>query len=196
MAASGHLYSDQNGRLWSLGSGGVLTALAGSSVDLSAAAVTLPAAQILASMLEEQVQRVATVTIPTAAVLALNATPVTLVAAPGASKTLIFEGAVLHKPAGTAYGNVAAGDDLALKYTDGSGIDVGVAEMTGFADQTTAQTRFILPQTGALAAGTVSDFVPVANAALVAHMLTGEITDGTSDFIVRVYYRIVPTVLP
>lgn len=135
------------------------------------------------------------VTLSNAQVLALNATPVTLVAAPGAGRYLEFVGATLYKPAGTAYANIAVGEDLAVKYTDGSGLDVAVAEMTGFADQTTAQLRHINPQTGALAAGTVSDYTPVANAALVAHMLTGEIDTGTSAFRLRVFYRVLQSVL-
>lgn len=157
--------------------------------------VISPVRKIGTGELQEGVLQHVDVTLTAAQVLALNATPRTLVAAPGAGKALIFEGAVLTKAAGTAYGGIAAGEDLAIKYTDGSGEDVGVAEMTGFADQTTAQVRYIRPQAGALAAGTVSDIVPVANAALVAHMLVGEITTGDSDFKFRVYYRVVPTVL-
>ena len=45
-------------------------------------------------------------TITSAQVLALFATPRTLVAAPGANKALILEGAVFYKPAGTAYASV------------------------------------------------------------------------------------------
>lgn len=133
------------------------------------------------------------VQLSSAQILALNATPITLIAAPGASKALIFEGAVIHKPAGTAYAGIAAGEDLALKYTDASGAEVGQCEMTGFADQATAQARYIRPHT---AASGVSSITPVANAALVAHMLTGEITTGDSVFNLRIFYRIVPTVLP
>lgn len=135
------------------------------------------------------------VTITTAQVLALNATPVSLIAAPGASKAIIFEGAVVHKPAGTAYAGVAAGEDLGIKYTNGSGLEVAACEMTGFADQTTAQTRFIRARVAAQAAGAVSDLAVVANAALVAHMLVGEITTGDSDFLLRIYHRVVDTVL-
>lgn len=126
-------------------------------------------------------------------ILALNATPITLIAAPGANKALIFEGAVIHKPAGTAYGGIAAGEDLAIKYTDASGLDVGEVELTGFADQTTAQTRYINPVVQGTAP--VSSFAPVANAALVAHILSGEITTGNSAFNLRIFYRIVDTVL-
>lgn len=133
------------------------------------------------------------VTLTAAQILELNAEPVELVPAPGANKALIFEGAVIHKPAGTAYAGVAAGEDLAIKYTDDSGLDVGECEMTGFADQTTAQSRFIRPVVQGTAP--ISSFTPVANAALVAHMLAGEITTGDSVFRFRVYYRIVDTVL-
>jgi hypothetical protein len=126
-------------------------------------------------------------------VLALNATPISLVAAPGAGKALIFDGAVIHKPAGTAYAGIAAGEDMSVKYTNGSGLDVATCEATGFLDQTTAQSRYVLPRTGALAAGTVSDITPVANAALVLHMLSGEITTGDSVLNIRCFYRTVPT---
>lgn len=132
------------------------------------------------------------VTIPTASILTLNATPFSLIPAPGANKAIIFEGAMVHKPAGTAYAGIAAGEDLAFRYTDGSGTQVGAVETTGFMDQATAQSRYARPFT---AASAVSDLTPVANAALVAHMLTGEITTGTSNVLLRIFYRIVDTVL-
>ena len=141
-------------------------------------------------------ERYVDVTITTGQLLALNATPIEVVAAPGPNKAVIFEGAVLHKPAGTAYAAIAAGEDLSFKYTNGSGLEVAVVETTGFLDQATAQTRYARPQTGAIAAGTVSSVTPVANAALVLQLLVGEITTGDSALIVRVFYRVVPTVLP
>ena len=137
------------------------------------------------------------VTITTAQLLALNATPRTIVAAPGANKALIFKGAVIHKPAGTAYAGIAAGEDLSIKYTNSSGLEVGVCETTGFLDQATAQTRFCAPSlaTATGGAGINTSITPVANAALVLMLLTGEIITGTSALILRVYYRVVPTVL-
>jgi hypothetical protein len=132
------------------------------------------------------------VTIPTAGVLTLNATPVTVLAAPGANLAHIVEGVVIHKPAGTAYAAVASGDDLSLSYTDASGLEVGRCEMTGFADSTGVQTRYI---NAYRAASAVSSITPVANAVIAAHMLTGEITTGSSDFILRIFHRIVATVL-
>lgn len=132
------------------------------------------------------------VTVTSAQLLALNATPKTIVAAPGANLALIFEGMVAYKAAGTAYAGVAAGEDLSVKYTDASGAEVAQCEVTGFLDQATAQTRYVRAQ--AAASGN-SAITPVANAALVLHMLTGEIITGNSDLKLRVYYRVVPTVL-
>jgi hypothetical protein len=126
------------------------------------------------------------VTVTSAQMLALNATPVALVAAPGSGRALIFEGAVLYKAAGTAYSGVATGEDLSIKYADASGAALAGCEATGFFDQATAQTRYVR---AAGAASGVSDVTPVANAALVLHMLTGEITTGTSDLVVEVLYR-------
>lgn len=133
------------------------------------------------------------VTISSAELLALNATPKQLVAAPGANLALVFEGAVAFYDYGTAaYAGIAAGEDLSVKYTDGSGAAVGGCETTGFLDGTADATRYILPTA---AASGVSQITPVANAALVAHLLSGEITTGDSPIKMRVYYRVVPTVL-
>jgi len=153
---------------------------------------SVPGPRILGSTAMNLPLQYVDVAIAAAAVLTLNATPVTLVAAPGAGFTLVFDLALVHKPAGTAYAGVAAGEDLAIKYTDASGLEVGEVETTGFVDQTTAQTRVIRPHT---AASLVSSFTPVANAPLVAHMLTGEITTGDSPLRFRVFYRVLPTVL-
>jgi hypothetical protein len=111
------------------------------------------------------------VTITSAQLLALNATPITLVSAPGSGKALEFVSAVVYKPAGTAYAGIAGGEDLAIKYTDGSGAQVNTSlETTSFLDQTTAQLRITRP--------IVTEVVPVANAALVLQLLVGEITTG------------------
>jgi hypothetical protein len=134
------------------------------------------------------------VTITSAQVLALNATPVTVVAAPGAGFANIFEGAVAITDGGTAYAGIAAGEDLSFKYTNGSGQELGVIETTGWLDQTTAQVRYCRPQTGAISAGTVSSITPVANAVIVAQFLSGEITTGNYPIKLRIFFRTVPTV--
>jgi hypothetical protein len=133
------------------------------------------------------------VTISSAELLALNATPKELVPAPGAGFALVLDGVVAHKPANdTAYDGIAAGEDISIRYTDGSGTELAEIEATGFLDQTTVQTRFAYPYR---AASGVSSVTPTANAAIVAHMLTGEIATGDGDLKMRVFYRILPTTL-
>jgi len=133
------------------------------------------------------------VTVSSAALLALFATPKQLVAAvPG--QAIIFEGAVAYMPYnGTAYAGVALGEDLSIKYTDGAGLEVAQCETTGFLDQTTNQLRHIRPQAAAAAA--ISSITPVPNSPLVLHLLVGEITTGNSVLRLRVYYRLVPATL-
>lgn len=135
---------------------------------------------------------VATTEITSAQVLALNATPRAIVAAPGAGFAIVPIRMAIHKPAGTAYAAIAAGDDLVAKYTDASGAQCSsVVEATGFLDQTTAETR-VVGMPGATGA-TAGSYEPVANAAVVLHMLTGEVTTGDSSLHVRVWYDVIPT---
>lgn len=132
------------------------------------------------------------VTVTSAQLLALHATPQQILAAPGANLAIILEGVVVFKAAGTAYAGIAAGEDLAINYTNGAGVQLTSVETTGFLDQATAQTRYAPSYR---AASGVADITPAANAALVMQLLSGEITTGTSDLKLRVYYRVVPTVL-
>ena len=81
------------------------------------------------------------VLVSSAQLLSMFATPVEIVPTPGANFGLVFEGAQLHKPAGTAYAGIAAGEDLTIKYTNQAGAEVGSAETTGFLDQATAQLQ-------------------------------------------------------
>jgi hypothetical protein len=132
-------------------------------------------------------------TVTSAQLLALNATPQTIITAPPAGFALIPTRMLIHKPAGVAYAGIAVGEDLVLKYTNGSGAQItGVIETTGFLDQATAQTRVVgMPgSTGS----TASDYTPVSAAAAVLHLLTGEIITGDQPLYVRVWYDIVPTV--
>lgn len=133
-----------------------------------------------------------TTTITSTQLLALFATPRAIVPAPGANLATLFLGAMVYKPAGTAYAGIAAGEDLSIKYTDASGLEVSQCETTGFLDQASAQTRWMRPHG---AASGVNDLTPIANAVLVMQLLVGEIITGTSPLVVRVVYRVLPTVL-
>lgn len=131
--------------------------------------------------------------ITSAQLLALNATPRTVVVAPPAGLAIVPRKVQVYKPAGTAYAGIAAGEDLVLKYTNAAGQQCSsVIEATGFLDQATAQHRMaFLPGTSGATAG---DINPVPASAVVMHLLTGEITTGTSDLFVRVWYDLVDTV--
>ena len=129
-------------------------------------------------------------TVTSAELLALNATPQTLVPAPGAGFALILVGLMLQKPAGVAYGGIAAGEDLSVKYTDGSGAEVGQCETTGFLDDTGNQLRYVVPHA---AASGDSAITPVDNAALVLHLLVGEIITGDQPLNWECLYQIVDT---
>lgn len=135
---------------------------------------------------------VAETVVTSAQVLALNATAIAVVPAPGVNKAIVPQLVAIRKPAGTAYAGVAAGEDLVLKYTDASGAQCsGAIETTGFLDQTTEELRItgFVGSTGV----TPGSVEPVANAAVVLHLLVGEITTGDSNLIVRVEYKIIPT---
>jgi hypothetical protein len=125
--------------------------------------------------------------ITSAQLLALNATPIEVIAAQGANKAIIPLQVKVYKPAGTAYSGIAAGEDLVLKYTNASGaIASSTIETTGFLDQTTAQVR--------VGGTSLANVTPVANAAIVAHLLAGEITTGDSDLYIEVIYTVTDVV--
>lgn len=131
-------------------------------------------------------------TVTSAQVLALNATPITIIPAPVTGYAIVVNKVIIRHGTGTAYAGIAAGEDLVLKYTNASGAQCSaVIETTGFLDQTTAQIR--CANSPSSTGTTTSDFAPVDNAAVVLHLLSGEVTTGTFDLIVLVDYDIIPT---
>lgn len=126
--------------------------------------------------------------VTSAQLLALNATPVEIVAAPPSGYFIAPEDLVFYKPAGTAYAGIAAGEDLSVKYTNAAGLELAGVEATGFLDQATAQVRHCRAYR---AASSVSGVTPV-NGALVLHMLVGEITTGDTVLRVRTFFRVLP----
>lgn len=131
-----------------------------------------------------------TTTITSAQLLALFTTPIAIVPAPGVGFANVVNRITIHKPAGTAYAGVALGEDLVAKYTGAAGAQIsGVIETTGFLDSAGVQTRVVggLGSTGA----TASDIALVDNAAVVLHLLAGDVITGTAPLYVRVSYDVV-----
>lgn len=127
-------------------------------------------------------------TISTAQLLALNATPQTIVAAPGALKYLTLEHLHLWLDYNSAaYAGIAAGEDLSVKYTNGSGAEAARVETTGFLDATADAHRIVRP-TASISA--VADVTPVVNSPLVLCLLSGEITTGNSPLKYSVTYAV------
>lgn len=137
------------------------------------------------------VQR-AYVEITPAQLRALRATPITLVAAPGAGK--FVELVAMH--AWLDYGTTAhnaptnANDDISARYTDGNGTQVATLEATGFVNATADQHRIVNATSGA--PNSPAQYTPVENAALVAHNSGGAEYGGTGDspLKIEVFYRV------
>jgi hypothetical protein len=144
---------------------------------------------------QEVIGRSITVFVTSAQLLALNATPISIVPAPGAGRFTMVKKWMAYKPAGTAYAGVAAGEDLVLKYTDASGAQVASPiEATGLLDSAAAQTAWAATK-GSADNATPASALAVANAAIVAHLLVGEITTGDTGVFIKVWYDEYPMVL-
>jgi hypothetical protein len=166
-------------------SSGNLTATAGSvgTAELANNAVT-------SAKLDIGTIQTATVSITNAEMLALRATPKTLVAAPGAGYVHQFISAILFFDYTGAYTETA--DNMAIRYTDGSGVIVSQAiEATGFVDATADTMTTAVQKIDVIAAKSGSE-----NKALVLHNTgDGEYGGGNASNAVRVtvMYRTVAT---
>lgn len=123
------------------------------------------------------------VTLTNANMVALRATPISLVAAPGAGKYLQFIKAELFFDYTAAYGETT--DDLGVKYTNGTGAQVS---------QTLDATGFLTATADAYATIAAASCPMTANAPLVLHNLgDGEYTGGNASNVVKVrtWYRVI-----
>lgn len=130
----------------------------------------------------------AIVELSSAQVKALAATPITLVAAPGANKMLEFVSAVLILDKGTAYDDAAADGNLVIRYTDGSGVIVSAEiEADAFIDSAADAVTRAIPVNNAIVAAAATGCV---NQALVLHNNGNEFTTGTGVLQVNITYRL------
>jgi len=160
---------------------------AGAIAEVAGAAGDLIPVQVIAGTVIATDTGIATaeVTVTTGQLLALNAVPKQLIAAPGVGKAIIVEDVQLMLDFNTVgYAGIAAGEDLSVKYTDGAGAEIAQVEATGFLDAVADEFRHVRPASAAA-------IEPVANAAVVLHMLVGEIITGNSPLKVRIRYRTV-----
>lgn len=139
---------------------------------------------------EDSALQTTTVTISSAEMLALHATPKELLPAPGAGYANVLEGAVLFLDYNSAaYAGIAAGEDLEIRYTNGTGQLIATIETAStFLDATSDQLRYVQP-------GSATFITPVADAAIVIWLASGEIITGDSPLKVKLYYRVIPAAL-
>lgn len=142
---------------------------------------TLTAPVFASSPTGDGVLQWAEVAITNAQMLALRATPKTLVAAPGAGKVIEFVQALILFDYTGAY--TETDDNLAVKYTDGSGAIISEAiEATGFVDATADSLIKVERAASAVLAKTAAE-----NKAIVLHNTgNGEWGGGNAANAVRV----------
>lgn len=169
------------------------TILAGKIVgDISASAGSIGTTELASNAvttakLDVSTIQYAEVSIAAAAIATLRATPVTLVAAPGAGKVLEFISAAFILDY-TAPGFTESSDNLAVKYENGSGAAASeTIECTGFIDQTADTMTVGVAKNDVIVAKTGCE-----NKALVLHNTgDGEFGgSGGSALRVKVAYRV------
>lgn len=128
-----------------------------------------------------------TTTIANAAVRTMNATPVTIIEAPPAGYAI--ENVRINAKyvyATAAFDSVGSGDDLEIRYTDGSGTKVANdIETTGWLDQTSDGYRLSGP--------VLTSMTPLAATKVVARFAGGEVygAAGGGSLVIKAVYDII-----
>lgn len=162
---------------------GASQAIANGGVDTA----QLAADAVTTAKLDPTVINFAEVTLTSAQVKALKASPITLVAAPGADLAVVPVAVNLVVNYGGTNAFTETADDLSIGYaTDG---EIKEIESTGLIGETNDEWRYITFEHA-------ETFIPAENEAVVITNLDDEIAgnagaDNTID--VRLYYRVVPT---
>lgn len=139
---------------------------------------------VYVSQLHQSNLQSADVTLSAAQMDALNATPVSIVAAPGSGYAILVVGIYL-KVNSTGFTAFELGSGvLEFRYTDATGAKV----VTDVANAVVESATDVLSWNPAIVAA------PVANAAIVAHA-SADVTAGTGNIQVRIYYRTIRSAL-
>ena len=186
------LYWDDSAKELNKTSTGIPVAVAVVAADNPSATVHCRLSSGYNAPLDSSILKYAVVALTNAQIKALRAAPVTLVAAPGATKVLEFVSAVLALDYGTNVltAGTAPSYTMAIRYTDGSGVIVSQAiESTGFISAAADTITNALPKIDAIAANSAS-----VNKALVLHNTgTGEYGgNAAADTVmsVKIAYRV------
>lgn len=118
------------------------------------------------------------VTLTSAQLLAINTTPIEVVAAPGSGKAIVVESVVAFNDFVTAAYS-AGTDTLDLKYTNGSGATL--VSLTNAFLESSADAR--------AAVHSSTQYALTQNAAVVAYVGTGNPTTGAGSIALRIFYK-------
>ncbi len=133
------------------------------------------------------VTRTAEVTLTSAQIKALKATPIEIVAAPGANLAVVPVAINLVVNYGGSNVFTESADDLSIGYN--SGAEIKEIESTGLIDQTNDEWRYITFEHA-------ETFIPEENVAVEIINLDDEIAGNAGNdntIALRLYYRLVPT---
>lgn len=142
---------------------------------------------VTSAKLDPSLLQTAEVTLTAAQVKALKATPISLVAAPGADLAIVPVAINLVANYGGTNAFTESADDLSIGYSGGA--EIMEIESTGLIDQTNDEWRYITFEHA-------ETFIPEENTAVVITNLDDEIAGNAANnntVAVRLYYRVVPT---
>lgn len=144
-------------------------------------------ASVIGTIGTSEILKKTSVTLTSAQVKALKATPITLVAAPGADKAVVPVAVNIVVNYGGTNAFTESADDFSIGYA--AGAEIKEIESTGFIDQTNDEWRYITFEHA-------ETFIPEENVAVVITNLDDEIAGnaaGDNSVLVELFYRIVAT---
>ena len=141
----------------------------------------------IAAAVAEGVSKEVSGTLTSAQLLAMNATPQVVIAAPGAGKAIIVDEVELFLDYNSAAYAADAGEDLVLQYTTG-GVDIAVWDDADTIIEGSADTRR-LHKTGDTLFPATFDPLTIDNESVEFAILSGEWATGDSPILYRIKYR-------